>query len=434
MAVGRDDRVSGASARRKQRTAGQKDRDRVLYSLAFRRLATVTQVVGPLEGYIFHNRLTHTLEVAQIARRLAEHLRDETPTATRDIDPDVVECAAMAHDLGHPPFGHAAEDELKQIAKAGGLAEGFEGNAQSFRIITRLAELSPKWPNGLDLTRASLNAVLKYPWTADATLPPELAYKQGKYGVYGSDVPSFDFARQLGPALFEQCTEAQIMDLADDIAYSVHDIDDFYRAGLLPLDQLATDRAQFYDFLARWQLDGGPLIQPQEMQQLENLLALVRLGLPYSGTRAQRAGLRAFTSTQIGNFVQAVELEPDPTCAWRVSIDPARKLDILFLKRLVWDFVITNPRLASLQAGQRRIIREFVAIYDEAIKADQLDVIPPLFRYDAQSLRESRSARPPESLRLAIDIVASFGDEQATEMAHRLMGIALGSVRDVLGP
>lgn len=430
----RDDRVSSAPARRHQRTAAQKDRDRVLYSLAFRRLATVTQVVGPLEGYIFHNRLTHTLEVAQIARRLAECLRLKTPAAANDIDPDVVECAAMAHDLGHPPFGHAAEDELKRIARAGHLADGFEGNAQSFRIITRLAELSPTWPNGLDLTRASLNAVLKYPWPAGTTLPPVLAAKQGKYGVYDSDMAHFNFARALGPAPLEQCVEAQIMDLADDIAYSVHDVDDFYRAGHLPLDQLATDRAQFYDFLTRWQAVGGPSIDLAAMQQLENLLSLVRLGLPYSGTRAQRAGLRAFTSTQIGNFVNAVTLAPDPVVVWRAAIDPARRLDIAFLKRLVWDFVITNPRLASLQAGQRRIIRELVDIYHNAITTGHLDVIPPLFRYDAQLLYASQQSQATDALRLAIDIVASFGDEQATVMAHRLMGVEVGSVRDALGP
>jgi dGTPase len=432
--MARDDRISGALKRQQQRTPGQKDRDRVLYSLAFRRLATVTQVVGPLEGYIFHNRLTHTLEVAQIGRRLAELLRAQFPTANGYIDPDVVECAAMAHDLGHPPFGHAAEDELNRIAHANGLSDGFEGNAQSFRIITRLAELGPRWPNGLDLTRASLNAVLKYPWVATKIPPTTSPHKKGKFGAYASDDVAFDFARVLGPAAFEQCPEAQIMDLADDIAYSVHDVDDFYRAGLLPLDQLATDRSQFYDFLARWQQQGGPMIAMPEMRQLENLLGLVRLGLPYSGTRAQRAGLRAFTSTQIGNFVQAVTLQSDPTCVWRVEITPARKLDIQFLKQLVWDFVITNPRLASLQTGQRRIIRELFTIYHDAINHDQLDVIPPLFREEAESLIAGHATSSPDAVRLAIDIVASFGDEQATKMAHRLTGIAVGSVRDALGP
>lgn len=125
-----------------QRAAAQRDRDRILYTAAFQRLAGVTQVVGPLEGHVFHNRLTHTLEVAQIARRLAEKLAKENRALAEELgglDPDVVEAAALAHDLGHPPFGHVAEKELDALARSHGAAEGFEGNAQSFRIVTRLA-------------------------------------------------------------------------------------------------------------------------------------------------------------------------------------------------------------------------------------------------------------------------------------------------------
>src|SRR4051812_40406866 len=122
-----------SSASNDQRTEGQRDRDRILYTLALRRLAGVTQVVSPIEGHIFHNRLTHTLEVAQIARRLSEKFieagkRGDGPS-TEDLDPDVVEAAALAHDLGHPPFGHAGEEELKTLARNDGVLEGFEGNA-----------------------------------------------------------------------------------------------------------------------------------------------------------------------------------------------------------------------------------------------------------------------------------------------------------------
>jgi dGTPase len=160
------------------RTPSQHDRDRILYTDELRRLAGVTQVVGAVEGHIFHNRLTHTFEVAQIARRIAERLvRDqrELADAAGGIDPDVVEAAALAHDLGHPPFGHAAEEELKELA---GNADGFEGNPQSFRIVTRLAAHRESYV-GLDLTRATLNAILKYPWFRDDG-PPEKANKWGR--------------------------------------------------------------------------------------------------------------------------------------------------------------------------------------------------------------------------------------------------------------
>jgi dGTPase len=156
------------------RSPFQKDRDRLLYASAFQRLGSVTQVVSASEGYVFHNRLTHTLEVAQIARRLAEKLLVETDPglveALGGIDPEVVEAAALAHDLGHPPFGHIAEKQLDALAKKHNASDGFEGNAQSFRIVSRGAAHRTDY-KGLNLTRATLNAILKYPWTRDRKGP-----------------------------------------------------------------------------------------------------------------------------------------------------------------------------------------------------------------------------------------------------------------------
>jgi predicted deoxyguanosinetriphosphate triphosphohydrolase len=146
------------------RSAFQRDRDRILFTSAFRRLAGVTQVFSAEEGHIFHNRLTHSLEVAQVGRRLCERLTtDYRETADRlEINPDVVEAACLAHDLGHPPFGHIAERLLDELVTHE-LADGFDGNAQSFRIVTKLAFRSTD-VTGLNLTRATLNALLKYPW------------------------------------------------------------------------------------------------------------------------------------------------------------------------------------------------------------------------------------------------------------------------------
>lgn len=232
-----------------QREEGHRDRDRILYTSAFRRLAGVTQVVGPLEGHIFHNRLTHTIEVAQLARRIAESIKKRYPREIEKrggLDPEVVEAAALAHDLGHPPLGHVAERELDSLAQGAGLKDGFEGNAQSFRIITRLAAHREDYP-GLNLTRATLNAVLKYPWYRG-----EDSKRPGKFGVYRSESAEFEFARQ-GFEGEGQSLEASIMDHADAVAYSTHDLDDFYRAGLVPLEQLRQD---FDHYIERFKAAG----------------------------------------------------------------------------------------------------------------------------------------------------------------------------------
>jgi len=165
------------------RTRAQRDRDRILYSSALRRLAEVTQVVSPGSGYVFHNRLTHTLQVAQVGRRLAERLLKLHPkevAASEGVDPDVVEAACLAHDLGHPPFGHIAEEVLNEVAEKAG---GFEGNAQSFRIVTKLAFRSPKYV-GLDLSRATLSAILKYP-----CFRGKGKARKPKWGSYSTEKP-----------------------------------------------------------------------------------------------------------------------------------------------------------------------------------------------------------------------------------------------------
>ncbi|MEO1341880.1 MAG: dGTP triphosphohydrolase, partial [Cyanobacteria bacterium J06635_13] len=227
----------------------QVDRDRILYSSAFRRLAQITQVLTAQEGHVFHNRLTHSLKVAQVARRLAERLVTEQPkiaAAIGGVDADVVEAAALAHDLGHPPFGHTAEEQLDACARKAGLSDGFEGNAQSFRILTRLAIHRLDY-YGLNLTRATLNAVLKYPWLRS---PDTTSKRYRKYGVYDLDIEAFSFTREA--ANDRQSIEASIMDFADDITYSVHDLEDFYLAGLIPLELLATDWDELERFTSEW--------------------------------------------------------------------------------------------------------------------------------------------------------------------------------------
>jgi dGTPase len=245
----REDRRHTNDRAKDQRREFQRDRDRVLYSPFFRRLAGVTQVVHAAEGHVFHNRLTHSIKVAQIGRRLAELLKANSEAgliqSIGELDEDVVETACLSHDLGHPPFGHIAENQLDQCAQERAVADGFEGNPQSFRIVARVAIRNNEHP-GLNLTRASLNAILKYPW-ARATDGKE----HDKWGHYHSEKDDFDYARALEkPGENRKSVEAEIMDWANDVAYSLHDVDDFYRAGFVPLDQILSESAETARFIA----------------------------------------------------------------------------------------------------------------------------------------------------------------------------------------
>lgn len=413
------------------RSAGQIDHDRILYTSAFRRLAGVTQVVGPLEGHIFHNRLTHTLEVSQLARRLAERLRGIDRRAVIQfggLSPDVAEAAALAHDLGHPPFGHVAEKTLNELATQYG---GFEGNAQSFRIITKLAAHRTGYA-GLNLTRATLNAILKYPWFRGEG-PRN---KRAKFGAYRSESRDFRYARRRGQSP-RQSLEAAVMDHADAIAYSVHDLDDFYRAGLIPLEAVPV-RLDFEieEFKKSGKLT--PAIIERNRDSISRMWFYLRqISRRYEGTYRERLLLRAANSRLIDLFLSNVRVG-DPRGTGSPLIVPEDvEVQMRFLQNLVWRYVITNPRLGTQQEGQRRIIRTLFSTYLEAIEAgnDGKPLIPPAYEQAAaeiQSLRPKSRARRGAETRLAIDIVASFTDNQATILYRRLTGVAGGSVTDLL--
>ena len=421
-----------------QRNPFQRDRDRIIYTSAFRRLAWVTQVVSAAEGEPFHNRLTHTLEVAQIGKRLAEKLvveQAEEALELGGVEPEVVEAAGLAHDLGHPPFGHAAERELDKQILQKKVQDGFEGNPQSFRAVTKLAVRSAETP-GLNLTLATLDAILKYPWFRHAT-PPN---RRRKWGAYSSEREEFEWVRGPEPREIWKSAEAELMDFADDIAYAVHDVEDFYRTGLIPLDKLVKDNDEVDRFLdgsfANLERNGQALPYGKEdcKAAFTEILDSAPVNDPYSGTGDQRARLRSFTAGLINRYVNAIKLHvPESSNGRRVQIEPLAETELFVFKQLTWFYVINNSALAAQQYGQRRIIRELFEIFCEAAESKSLDMFPAGSRSRMEELiRDGRYDSPEERVRVVVDLIAGMTEHQAISMYQRLTGIRLGTVMDAI--
>jgi dGTPase len=395
-----------------ERTPFERDRARVVHAAASRRLAAKTQVVGPLSDDFVRNRLTHSLEVAQVARDLARALGSE---------PDLVETAALAHDLGHPPFGHNGERVLAEAAQACG---GFEGNAQTLRLLTRL-EAKTFGPDGrsagLNLTRATLDACTKSPWTHTEAEVPTGVHADGsprlvrKFGVYDDDRPVFDWMRA-GVTGRRQCVEAQVMDLADDIAYSVHDVEDGVVAGRIDLSALDTE--------AVWATVRGWYLPDVSDERLDGALARLRSvgGWPsaaYDRTRRQQAALKNLTSDLIGRFCAAVQtatfaagdgpfLRHDADV--RIPVESSEEMAVL--KGIAAHYVMQADDRVRAMARQRELLAELV----EAVTSAGPSVLDRPFADDWAEAPDD-AAR----LRVVVDQVASLTDASAVAWHDRLV-------------
>jgi dGTPase len=393
------------------RTPFERDRARVVHAASSRRLAAKTQVVGPQTDDFVRNRLTHSLEVAQVARDLARAL---------GCHPDIAETAALAHDLGHPPFGHNGERVLAELSEDCG---GFEGNAQTLRLLTRLEAktFSDQGRSvGLNLTRATLDACTKYPWLREAAGTPRGVHADGsprtvvKFGVYDDDLPVFSWMRAgvEGPG---QCLEAQVMDLADDVAYSVHDVEDGVVAGRIELTRL--DRAAVWDTVRDWYVpDADDATLDEVLEGLRAVEAWPRA--PYDGSRAQLAALKNLTSDVIGRFcgsVQAATFAADagPFVRYRASlVVPDRtRLEIAVLKGIAAHYVMRADDRVALMERQRDLMATLVtALLDRGPEA-----LDRPFADDWAAASDDAARQ-----RVVIDQVASLTDASAVSR-HRAL-------------
>ncbi|GAA4285336.1 deoxyguanosinetriphosphate triphosphohydrolase [Brevibacterium daeguense] len=397
------------SAKNPRRTAFQRDRARVLHSSGLRRLGAKTQVVSPGSDDFVRTRLTHSLEVAQVGRELARYL---------GCDPEIVDTACLSHDLGHPPFGHNGETVLDEICSGIG---GFEGNAQTLRVITRL---EPKVlstdgrPAGLNLTRATLDACTKYPWSRDDAPSGKTGAPVRKFGVYDDDREVFDFFRDGHPD-GERCLEAQLMDLADDISYSVHDVEDAVFSGHLDLFAYEHDHALggLIDITRSWYLPearDGDIVKALDRLQSAAYWPEER----YDGSRRAQAGLKHMTSQLIGRFAGAAEAATREEYGWEplgrydgsLVVPEATRTEIAVLKGLATVTVMVAEDRLRLQRIQARVLSTLCEYFSERPEA-----MDRMFFLDHQE-----ADTDADRLRVVVDQVASLTDHSAWTAYHRM--------------
>ncbi len=386
-------------AKRLGRTEFARDRARIIHSFALRRLAAKTQVAVPWATDFPRTRLSHSLECAQVGRELG---------AALGADPDLMEGACLAHDIGHPPFGHNGEEALDEVAQDCG---GFEGNAQSFRLLVRL-EAKTVDANGislgLNLTRASLDSATKYPWPRSVNL--------NKFGVYDDDLTVFNWVRNGAPAGV-QSFEAQIMDWSDDVAYSVHDLEDALVSGQVKLHDLNNDLSEIHKIATNNYMSGISLAEAEDA--LKNLQQLSCWPKDYDGSHGALARLKDLASQLVGRFALAAERETrdrygdgDLTRYHANLVVPrAQRVEVALLKSIAWFYIINAEHSVKRYDDEQILIKELV----EKVLKNAPETLESFFLQDWQ-----RATTDQQRLRVVIDQVASLTDPGARALHARL--------------
>lgn len=397
---------SGRSAR----TEFARDRARVTHSSALRRLGAKTQVLQPGTNDFARTRLTHSLEVAQVGREMAVEF---------GIDPDIVDTACLAHDLGHPPFGHNGEKGLNEWAKDFG---GFEGNAQTLRLLTRIEQKVYSKDGvafGLNLTRASLDASCKYPWTREFAVQDTGADRSIKFGVYEDDVPVFEWLR-LGAKERVKCFEAQIMDFSDDVAYSVHDFEDAVVEGFIKLEELrgSSQESAIVKEIERW--NGNRISSDVLGAALDRLQANQYWLESYSKTPREAGQLKNLTSSVIGSFVsrttQATFQANADSLYARYAADVVVPLEveaeIAIFKGLASYFLMSLDERVGYYEDQRTLLKELADV-----------LLASNGKYlDGYSLEAwNRATNDTQKHRVIVDQIAVLTDAAAVKMHEELV-------------
>jgi dGTPase len=376
-------------AKRKGRTEFARDRARIIHSFALRRLAAKTQVEVPWASDFPRTRLSHSLECAQVGRELG---------AALGADPDLMESACLAHDLGHPPFGHNGEEALAKIAESVG---GFEGNAQSFRLLTRIEAKtvdSDGLSVGLNLTRATLDAATKYPWSA--------LENSRKFGVYEDDQEIFNWVREDAP-IGKTCIEAQIMDWSDDVAYSVHDLEDALVTGQIDIAQLRDDLSHL--FLVATQDYLPDMTEIEAEAALDALMNLSCWPREFDRSHRHLARLKDLTSQLVGRFALAAERETREhfgdgdlvRYSANLLVPRAQRVEVALLKSMAGHYIIRAEKSQERYATQQKVIIDLV----QAVRELAPESLESFF------LQEwNRATSEREKMRVVIDQIASLTD------------------------
>lgn len=388
-------------AKRKGRTEFARDRARIIHSFALRRLAAKTQVAVPWASDFPRTRLSHSLECAQVGRELGEAL---------GADPDLMESACLAHDLGHPPFGHNGEVALAKLADSCG---GFEGNAQSFRLLTRIEAKTVDESGdsvGLNLTRATLDAASKYPWTA--------SNNPKKFGVYDDDVEIFHWMRE-GTMEDRTCIEAQIMDWSDDVAYSVHDLEDALVTGQIDLADLRRDLEHLFQTARADYL--SDITQEEIEKALQSLMELSCWPKQFDRSHRQLARLKDLTSQLVGRFALAAEHETRAhfgngeltRYTANLLVPREQRVEVALLKAISGHYIIRAERSQDRYARQQAVLVDLV----DAVRAGAPNTLETFF------LQEWNKANTEgQRLRVVIDHIASLTDLGAYALHRELTG------------